>query len=92
MQDITLFIIKFFFFLKKNAIQSWIAIYLIYMIRNSLSTVLFIDEHKKIVQRNTQEVGKMVESRFISIHPRKEWIANVIGVASSRRMILFYFI
>jgi hypothetical protein len=54
--------------------------------------VLFIDEHKKIVQRNTQEVGKMVESRFISIHPRKEWIANVIGVASSRRMILFYFI
>lgn len=60
------------------------------MIRNSLSIVLFIDEHKKIIQRNTQEVGKMVESRFISIHPRKEWIANVKGVASSRRLILFY--
>jgi hypothetical protein len=60
------------------------------MIRNSLSIALFIDEHKEIVQRNTQEVGIMVESRFISIHPRKEWTANVIGVASSRRMILFY--
>ena len=43
---------------------SFVYIYLIYRTRNSLSIGLFIDELKKIIQRSTQEVGKMVENHL----------------------------